>query len=47
MNDTSAAIDAAHEMDITTAAAVTTRPGRATPRGLVVGSSQWRHANTW
>jgi hypothetical protein len=34
-------------MDITTAAAVTRRPGRATPRGLVVGSSQWRYVNEW
>jgi hypothetical protein len=46
-NDTSAAIDAANEMDITTAAAVTTPPGRATPRGLKVGSSQWRYVNSW
>ena len=34
MNDTCAAISAANEMDITSAAAVTTRPVRAMPRSV-------------
>ena len=35
MNDTWAAISAANEMDITTAAAVTTRPLRAIPNATL------------